>query len=168
MPSVFVIRDANADDAAAIASIYAPYVLTTAITFEETPPDAGEMGARVQKVRDSGLFWFVAEAPNGEVVGYAYSSLFHPRSAYRFSVENSVYVDPRHHRRGAGSALMRCLIDACRGADRRQMIALIGDSANQPSLKLHSGLGFQTVGILSNVGFKFGRWIDVAVMQLPL
>jgi L-amino acid N-acyltransferase YncA len=164
----FAIRDATVDDAGAIAQIYAPYVLTTCITFEETAPAAGEMRARMQKVLDSGLPWYVAEAPDAVVLGFAYAGLFHPRSAYRYTVENTVYVDSDHLRRGVGMALMQRLIEECSRRGYRQMVALIGDSGNEPSIRLHEKLGFRPVGVLSDVGFKFGRWIGVPLMQRPL
>ena len=164
----FALRDAAPDDAAAIAKIYAPYVLTTCITFEEVVPSTDEIRARMQKVLDSGLPWYVAEAPDGTILGYAYAAPFHPRSAYRFTVENAVYVDSPHLRRGIGSALMRRLIAECARRGFRQMVALIGDTANEASIRLHEKLGFRNVGVLTGVGFKFDRWLGVPLMQLPL
>ena len=156
------------DDAAAIAQIYAPYVLTTSITFEEIAPDADEMRARIQKVLESGLPWYVAEAPDRTILGYAYAGLFHPRSAYRYTVENSVYVAADRVNRGVGLAMMRDLIRECTALGYRQMIAVIGDSTNEGSLRLHTRLGFRTIGHQLAVGLKFGRWVDVVEMQLAL
>lgn len=162
------IRDAIPADAGAIAKIYAHYVETTCVTFEETAPPAGEILARMQKVMQAGLPWYAAETPGGEVVGYAYASPFHPRSAYRFTLENSVYVDPTHVGAGIGTALMNRLMDECARRGYRQMIALIGDRANDASIRLHAGLGFEPIGALSGVGLKFGRWADAVLMQRPL
>jgi phosphinothricin acetyltransferase len=164
----FALRDAAPDDAAAIAEIYAHYVLTTCITFEETVPSAGEIRARMQKVLDAALPWYVAEAPDRTILGYAYAAPFHPRSAYRFTVENAVYVDSAHLRRGIGSALMQRLIAESARRGFRQMVALIGDTANEASIRLHEKLGFRNVGVLTGVGFKFDRWLGVPLMQLPL
>ena len=159
------IRNAKPDDSGAIAAIYGFYVLTTCSSFEETPPDSGEIRARMHKVVASGLPWLVAEDPEGNVVGYAYASPFHTRCAYRFTVENSVYVDSAHLRRGIATQLMRQLMADCEALGYRQMIAVIGDSANDASIWLHSGLGFERAGALTNVGFKFGRWVNTVMMQ---
>jgi L-amino acid N-acyltransferase YncA len=165
----FQLRDARADDAPAIAAIYDPYVRTTCFTFEEVPPDPDEIVSRMRKVRAAGLPYYVAEGPNHSVVGYAYASLFHARAAYRYSVENSVYIASDRIRQGIGTALMQRLIAQCTTLGFRQMIALIGvDQTNPASIGLHSRLGFKSVGTLSAVGWKFGRWIDVAEMQLTL
>jgi phosphinothricin acetyltransferase len=164
----FALRDAAPGDAAAIAKIYAPYVLTTCITFEETVPSVGEIRARMQKVLDSGLPWYVAEAPDRTILGYAYAAPFHPRSAYRFTIENAVYVDSAHLRHGIGTALMQGLIAECARRGYRQMVALIGDTANEASIRMHEKLGFRSVGVLTGVGFKLDRWIGVPLMQLPL
>ena len=156
------------DDAPAIAQIYAPYVLTTCVTFEEIAPAADEIRARMQKVLDAGLPWYVAEAPDRTILGYAYAGPFHPRSAYRYTVENSVYVDSAHLRRGIGTALMQRLIEECGQRGYRQMVALIGETDNRASIRLHEKLGFKPVGLLSDAGFKFSRWSSVTLMQRPL
>lgn len=162
------LRDASFDDAQAIAQIYAHYVLTTCASFEEIPPPAAEIATRMNKVAQSGLLWCVAEIPRGCVVGFAYAAPFHTRPAYRYSVEDSVYVDPNYLRRGVATALMKRLIGECVRRGYRQMVALIGDSANEASIGLHARLGFGHVGMLSSVGFKLGRWVDVTLMQLAL
>ncbi|HEX5280532.1 MAG TPA: GNAT family N-acetyltransferase [Micropepsaceae bacterium] len=162
------LRDAGFDDAQAIAQIYAHYVLTSCSTFEETPPEPGEIRTRLAEISRGGFPWFVAELSDGPVVGYAYAHAFNPRAAYRFTVENSVYVHPQHLRRGVGTALMRRLIEECETRGFRQMIALIGDSANDASRRLHASLGFSNAGVLPAVGFKFEHWVDVVLMQLPL
>lgn len=156
------------DDAAAIAQIYAPYVLTTCVTFEEIQPAADEIRVRIQKVLDLRLPWYVAEAPNHTILGYAYAGPFHPRSAYRYTVENSVYVASAHLRRGIGTALMQRLIKECGRRGYRQMVALIAPADNHASIVLHEKLGFKPVGLLSDVGFKFNRWSSVILMQRPL
>ena len=162
------LRDVDLDDAQAIARIYAHYVLTSCATFEEMPPDSGEIRIRITETTRAGYPWIVAESPSGNIAGYAYATAFKTRSAYRFTVENSVYVAQEHLRRGIGTALMRRLIVECERRGFRQMIAVIGDSANVASRHLHSRLGFSDTGILSGVGYKFGRWADAVLMQLPL
>ena len=164
----FPLRDATPDDMDAVARIYAHYVRTSVYTFEEVPPTAEEMRARLQRVRENGLPWRVAEGSGGAVIGYAYAGPFRARSAYRYTVENSVYVAADQARRGLGSALMRDLIVACTRLGYRQMMAVIGDSANEASIRLHARLGFRAIGNEAAVGFKFGRWIDVVQMQLAL
>ena len=166
--SALSLRDATADDMAEIARIYAHYVKTTCFTFEEMPPSAEEMNARVRRVRESGLPWRVAQGETGAVIGYAYAAAFRARSAYRYTVENSVYVAVDQVRRGVGTALMRDLIRDCAARGYRQMMAVIGDRDNEGSLTLHTRLGFRMIGQERAVGLKFGRWVDVVQMQLAL
>lgn len=161
------IRPAAPDDAAALAAIYAPHVLDGTATFETEPPDAAEMGARLARVRQAGWPWFVAEVA-GEIAGYAYLTQFRDRAAYRHSGETSIYLDARFHRQGVGRALMEALVEAARGADFRQLFAVIGDSGNAASIGLHAALGFERAGLLRAAGFKFGRWLDVVYMQKSL
>jgi L-amino acid N-acyltransferase YncA len=161
------LRDATPRDAVAIAAIYGPYVQTSTFSFEGIPPDADEMTTRMKKIAEAGLPYLVAES-EGRVAGYAYASAFHTRSAYRFTVENSVYVAPQSTRAGTGTLLMRRLIAECAGRGLRQMIARIGDGENIASIALHEKLGFRRIGELRGVGFKFGRWVDVVEMQLVL
>ena len=163
-----VLRDATPDDAHAIGALYGHYVRTSPATFEEEAPDDGEIRSRLAAISSAGLPWRVALGPDGAVAGYAYAALYRTRTAYRYTVENSVYVAPIALCRGIGSALMRDLIARCTHAGFRQMLAVIGDSANEASIRLHAKLGFETVGIHRAVGFKFGRWIDVVHMQLAL
>lgn len=162
-----MIRDARPQDASAIAGIYGHYVETTAFSFEETPPSTEEMAARMAKIVEAGLPYLVAEK-DGLVAGYAYASPFHVRSAYRFTVENSVYIAPEQAGQGLGTALMQKLIADCAAKGYRQMIARIGDAGNISSLRLHRKLGFRPVGELKAVGLKFGRWVDVVELQLAL
>ncbi len=163
-----IIRPASAGDAAAIAAIYAPEVLTGTASFETEAPSAADMAARIDKVITAGWPWLVAEA-DGAILGYAYAAQFRDRAAYAQTCENSVYVAAAAHRRGVGMALLAALADAARNAGFREMIAVIGDgSGNTASRRLHAACGFRDVGLLTNVGRKFGRWLDVAYMQKTL
>ncbi len=166
-PPSLHLRDAAAEDMEEVARIYAHYVRTSCYTFEEVSPTADDMRARLRQVRQNGLPWRVVES-RGAVIGYVYAAAFRLRSAYRYTVENSVYVAPDQAHRGAGMALMRDLIRECTALGYRQMIAVIGDSANEASIRLHTRLGFRTIGHEVAVGQKFGRWIDVVQMQLAL
>ncbi|UFN46997.1 N-acetyltransferase family protein [Roseomonas sp. OT10] len=162
------IRDAADTDIPAIAAIYAHHVLHGTGTFEETPPDEAEMGRRLAKVREGGWAWLVAEDDAGDVVGYAYYAPFHPRSAYRFAAEDSIYVRDDVRGQGVGKALVAELLARAERAGFRQMMAVIGDSENIGSIGLHVSLGFRQTGVLKAVGLKFGRWIDVVYMQRAL
>jgi len=161
------VRDAEARDIAAIQAIYARHVLEGLASFEEVPPEAGEIGARMQGVRALGLPYLVAER-DGEVAGYAYATLYRARSGYRYTLEDSVYVREGLGGRGIGEMLLRALIARCSQGKWRQMVAVIGDSANAASIGLHASAGFLRVGTLRSVGFKFGRWVDSVLMQRPL
>lgn len=161
------VRDATARDMAAIAGIYSHYVLNSAATFESEPPGAAEMEERWLGVLGKGLPYLVSEL-KGMVVGYTYASLYRPRYAYRFTVESSVYVRADCVGEGMGRILMEELISACEEKGFRQMLAVIGDSANAASIRLHERLGFRRVGVLECVGFKFERWVDTVFMQRPL
>jgi L-amino acid N-acyltransferase YncA len=163
-----VIRDGRAEDADAIARIYAHYVRTSLATFEEEPPQSAEMRRRIENVQRAGLPWRVTADITGTVTAYAYATLYRTRSAYRYTLENSVYVAADHHREGLGSALMRDVIDRCAQLGYRQMLAVIGDSANAASIGLHERLGFRLIAVHPDIGFKFGRWVDVVHMQLAL
>lgn len=162
-----VVREAREDDIAAVQAIYAWYVARTAASFEEDSPDVAEMIRRWRDVTGRGLPYLVADC-DGEILGYAYAGPWRTRSAYRFTIEDSIYVAPMTVRRGIGRALLGALIDRCAGLGYRQMIAVIGDSANLSSIGLHRSLGFRQEGILRGVGLKFGRWVDVVIMHRPL
>jgi phosphinothricin acetyltransferase len=162
------LRDATPDDMERVARIYGHYVETTVYTFEEVPPTGEEMRRRLSQLRQSGLPWRVAEASGGVVIGYAYAGPFRARSAYRYTLENSVYIAHDQARRGVGMALMRDVIRLSAAAGYRQMMAVIGDSANEASIRLHGRLGFRMIGCEPAVGLKFGRWVDVVQMQLAL
>lgn len=167
--SGFAVRDSVEGDIAEIAAIYAHYVSTGLASFEEEPPDAAELGRRRAEFLGRGYPHLVAaSAPVGGVLGYAYASPYRARSAYRFSVENSVYVAPGQARRGIGGQLLTTLIERCTVARFRQMVAVIGDSANAASIGLHEAHGFRRVGVLTAIGFKHGRWVDSVLMQLSL
>ena len=152
---------------AAITAIYDHAVRTGTGSFEIDPPDAAEMARRRQDVLAKGLPYLVAETAAG-VMGYAYASPFRPRPAYRFSVENSVYVHPEARGQGLGALLLAELIARCTDWGARQMLAVIGDSANAASVALHTRLGFTPAGRFENVGRKFDRWLDVVLMQRTL
>ena len=161
------MRPAQPDDIAAIHPIYAHHVLNGLASFEEQPPSPEELRRRYDDVTSRGLPYVVAEF-GGMVGGYGYCSLYRSRSAYRYSLEDSVYVRPDMQGRGVGAALLGELIRRCEALDYRQLIAVIGDSANTPSIALHASLGFLRVGTLRSAGFKFGRWVDSVIMQRPL
>ena len=161
------VRDARAADLAAVQAIYAHHVLRGLATFEEVPPSVDELIERRAAVVGAGLPYLVAEHA-GAVVGYSYASAYRPRPAYRYAIEDSVYVADGLAGRGVGAALLAALLARCEAGPWRQMIAIIGDSGNAASIALHRRLGFQTVGTLTAVGFKLGRWVDSVVMQRAL
>jgi len=161
------IRPATEADLSSITAIYEQAVRFGTATFELIPPDLAEMTRRYRVLADGGFPYFVAVL-DGRVVGYAYAGPYRPRPAYRFTVENSVYLDPAAHRRGIGLRLMERLIAECEASGFRQMIAVIGDSANAGSIGLHRRSGFQMIGTHPSVGLKFGRWLDTVMMQLAL
>jgi phosphinothricin acetyltransferase len=161
------IRPATEADLPVITRIYEHAVLHGTATFELTPPDRAEMTRRFRSLTDGGFPYFVGVL-DGRLGGYAYAGPYRPRPAYRFTVENSIYLDPAIHRRGVGLLLLRRLIDECEKRGYRQMIAVIGDSANAGSVGVHAACGFHMIGTHPNVGLKFGRWLDTVMMQLPL
>jgi phosphinothricin acetyltransferase len=163
-----VIRASDTHDLPAIAAIYRHHVTTGLASFEETPPDAGELARRREAVLDAGLPWLVATGPDGALLGYAYAGLYRPRSAYRYTVEDSIYVAPGQTGRGVGRALLAALIADTEAKGYRQMMAVIGDSANLASMGVHRACGFIEAGRLRAVGFKFGRWVDSVLMQRAL
>jgi L-amino acid N-acyltransferase YncA len=161
------IRPTTAADLPAITEIYEQAVLYGTATFELIPPDLNEMTRRFGVLMEGGFPYFVA-ALDGRVVGYAYAGAYRPRPAYRFTVENSVYLRPAIHRRGIGMQLLQRLIDESEACGYRQMIAVIGDSTNAGSIGVHRRCGFQMIGTHPDVGFKFGRWLDTVMMQRAL
>ena len=165
--SAIAVRDAADADMEAVAAIYAHHVLHGLATFEEVPPSVEELTARRQAVVAAGLPWLVAEADGG-IAGYAYATPYRPRAAYRYAIEDSVYVENGLGGRGVGSALLGALISRCEVGPWRQMLAVIGDSGNEGSIALHRRMGFAHVGTFVSVGFKHGRWVDTVLMQRPL
>jgi phosphinothricin acetyltransferase len=165
--SELVVRASTADDVGEIARIYGHWVLNSSATFELEAPTREEMARRRAAILELGLPYLTAEE-NGRIAGYAYASAYRPRRAYRFTVEDSIYVDPQQGGRGCGRALMAALIAECQRGAWRQMIAVIGDSGNAASIGLHERFGFRRVGTLVAVGFKFNRWVDTVLMQREL
>jgi phosphinothricin acetyltransferase len=165
--SELTTRAATRADVEAITAIYAGEVLEGTATFEVIPPDEAEMAFRLEKITAAGLPYLVAERA-GVVVGYAYASPYHVRPAYRPTVEDSIYIAAGSRGTGVGGALLGALLADCTALDLRQMIALIGDSNNAASFRLHKAAGFEQVGVLKSVGYKHNRWLDVVVMQRPL
>jgi L-amino acid N-acyltransferase YncA len=162
-----LIRDSRDDDVAAIQSVYAHHVLHGTGSFELEPPAVDEMRARRADVLGNGFPFLVAEA-DGRVLGYAYANLFRTRPAYRFTVEDSVYVAEEARGTGVGRRLLVALVARCELAGCRQMLAVIGDSFNTASIALHARCGFRFAGTMRATGWKHGRWLDTVVMQKEL
>jgi L-amino acid N-acyltransferase YncA len=161
------IRDCGLDDLAAVQEISAHYALETTVTFEEETPSLADWQARWEGVAQLALPFLVAEA-DGRVLGYAYCTRWRPRPAYRFTVEDSVYVAPDAGGRGIGTFLLRALLDRCRAAGVRQVLAVIAAPGDVASVRLHERCGFTEAGRLTAVGFKHGRWLDTVLMQCGL
>jgi L-amino acid N-acyltransferase YncA len=162
-----LIRPVAAADIPAITAIYDHAVRHGTASFELEPPDAAEMARRRQALVDGGFPYLVAET-DGTLAGYAYAGPYRPRPAYRWSVEDSVYVAPALQRRGVGRTLLDRLVAAAEQRGFRQMIAVIGDSTQTPSIELHRAAGFHMIGTVEHVGHKFGRWLDTVLMQRAL
>src|SRR5689334_7814036 len=150
-----------------VQEIYAGHVLRGTGSFEEVPPDFGETCSRRDAAAEAGLPYLVAQR-DAALIGFAYATRYRPRSAYRYTAEDSVYLDPSAVRLGAGRTLLAKVLDLSRAAGYREMIAVIGDSGNVASIGLHKALGFRHVGTFANVGLKFGRWLDTVLMQRSL
>ena len=163
-----IIRPACEQDIAAITAIYRHHVLNSTGTFEVEPPSDGEMSRRRQDVLGKGLPYLVAVDETGQVLGYAYANWFKPRPAYRFSAEDSIYVAESARGQRIGALLLHALCEACQAAGVRKLIAVIGDSDNAASIGVHAGRGFSHAGTLSSVGWKFGRWLDIVMMDKSL
>lgn len=161
------VRDARDSDMAAVQMIYGPYVTHSTGTFEEYPPSVEQMTERFHTVTSAGYPYLVAEI-DGAIGGFTYGSQFRLRSAYRYTVEDSIYMAPEHAGRGIGRVLLGELIARCSAAGFRQMIAMVGDSANARSLQLHQRMGFTREAVLTNIGFKHGRWVDMVLMKRAL
>src|SRR5271166_4095783 len=162
-----VIRPSREGDVAEIAAIYRYHVLCGLASFEEIPPDPEELATRRRDILGRGLPYLVAERL-GRVLGYCYAGPYRTRSAYRFTLEDSIYVDQAEVGRGLGKALLATVLDRCTNLGYRQMVAVIGGSDTWPSIRLHAALGFTRTGTLPAVGFKFGSWVDIVVMQRAL
>ena len=162
-----VIRPSREGDVGQIAAIYRHHVLHGLASFEEIPPDADELAARRRAILARGLPYLVAERSK-RVLGYCYAGPYRLRSAYRFALEDSIYIDQAEVRRGLGRGLLTTLLDRCAELGYRQMVAVIGGSDTWPSIRLHAALGFTRVGTLPAVGFKFGGWVDIVLMQRAL
>jgi phosphinothricin acetyltransferase len=166
--SSLLIRDAKASDLDRITEIYADAVANGTASYELEPPARAEMGSRFASLKDGG-FPYIAAEDDGVLVGYAYAGPFRPRPAYRFIVEDSIYLAPEAKGRGVGRRLLERLIKEAESSGFRQMIAVIGDgSPDSPSVKLHERLGFRHSGMLQGSGYKHGRWLDTVFMQLSL
>jgi len=162
------LRDATADDLAAITALYGREVVHGSATFELEPPTPDEMARRFAAVKRLGLPWLTAEV-DGAFAGYAYASPFRPRPAYRYGVEGSIYIEETARGRGVGRALLKALIERARDMGLRHIIGAISDSeTSAASIGLHGSLGFREVGVYRQVGWKFDRWLDVTLMQLDL
>jgi phosphinothricin acetyltransferase len=162
-----IVRAATEADAQALAAIYGDAVLNGFGTFEEVAPSPTDMEARRQAIASQGLPYLVAEE-DGRVLGFAYAAPFRPRAAYRYTLEDSVYVAPEAAGKGVGRAVLTAVIEACEALGVRQLMAVIGDSGNAASIGLHRSLGFEQTGVGKSVGFKHGRWVDIVHMQKPL
>lgn len=174
-----LIRDAVVADMARVAAIYAHYVATSVATFEVDPPPPDYWHDRLAELTERNLPFLVAEETEeteetedaegtGDILGYSFASPWRPRPAYRFTTEDSVYVAPGQGGRGIGSALLKPLLDQCAAAGVRRMIAVIADTGDGASRKLHARFGFTEAGVLNEVGYKHGRWIDTLLMQREL
>jgi L-amino acid N-acyltransferase YncA len=162
-----VIRPSRETDVTEIATIYGYHVLHGLASFEEVPPGFDEIASRRRDILARGLPYLVAER-SGRVLGYCYAGPYRIRSAYRFTVEDSIYIDQTEAGRGLGRALLAALLDRCTELGYRQMVAVVGGSDTWPSIRLHAALGFTRVGVLPAVGFKFGLWVDIVLMQRGL
>jgi phosphinothricin acetyltransferase len=161
------VRDCTRDDLPEVREIYALEVREGTASFELEPPGLAEMATRFAAIAAAGLPYLVVEL-DGRIAGYAYAGPYRPRPAYRYTVEDSVYVARFARRQGVGRALLEAVIERATAQGTRQMVAIIGDSAHLASIELHRRAGFRLVGTLENVGWKFGRWLDTVIMQRPL
>ncbi len=162
-----LIRDSRPEDVSAIHKIYAFSVTNGTGSFDETPPSCAEMAIKHESLTEKGLPFLVAEH-RGQIVGFAYAGPFRPRSAYRYTLEDSVYVGPEVRGLGVGRSLLSALVTRCRALGYHQLVAVIGDSDNHGSIKAHAAAGFEHMGQLNNVGLKFGKWLDIVFMQCVL
>lgn len=162
-----IIRPRSDADMPTITQIYGHHVLNGASSWELSPPDVAEMTNRAHAMEANNFPYFVAEV-DGEIAGYSYAGAYRPRPAYRYTVENSVYINDQLRRGGIGTALLQKLIDECTALGFRQMIGIVGDSQNLQSIRFHEKMGFSHMGTVKNIGFKFDRWMDQVILQRPL
>ena len=162
-----IIRSSRVEDVPRFAAIYAHHVLNGLASFEEVPPEPQEIARRRGDILARGLPYLAAEA-DGKVLGYCYAGPFRPRVAYRYTLEDSIYIDPAAVGRGIGRKLLSGVLARCEELGYRQMVAVIGGRETIPSIRLHAALGFTEIGLLTGVGFKFGRWVDSVLMQRAL
>jgi L-amino acid N-acyltransferase YncA len=162
-----VIRPSRETDVPEITAIYAFHVLHGLASFEELPPDVDDIASRRRDIVGHGLPYLIAER-SARVLGYCYASPYRTRSAYRFTLEDSIYIDQAEVGHGLGRALLAAVLDHCAELGYRQMVAVIGGSDTWPSIRLHAALGFTRIGVLPAVGFKFGSWVDIVLMQRAL
>ncbi len=167
LPMSFILRDATLSDIPAVTEIYRESVLNGVASYEMTPPDEAEMASRFSVITGNGYPYIAAVDADGILLGYAYASAFRTRTAYRFMVEDSIYLAPQARGRGVGKALLAELIRLCTGLGFRQMVAVIG-GAHPASVAVHRAAGFEHGGLMKGTGFKHGRWLDTIIMQLPL
>ncbi len=161
------IRPSTEKDVPAITGIYAHYVHTSTATYELEPPTPNEMSARRSNILALGLPYLAAEQES-KILGYAYAGQYRPRSGYQYTIEDSVYIHPEHQGQRIGQSLLTALIETCEQGPWRQMMAVIGDTANTASMRLHERHGFRSIGTLYSVGWKFNRWVDSTLMLRPL
>jgi L-amino acid N-acyltransferase YncA len=166
--SAHALREAVPSDVPRLTEIYAHAVLNGTASFELVPPTEAEMRARFETLTSQGYPYIVAVDGGGRVIGYAYAGPFRMRPAYRWSVEDSIYIAPEVQGRGVGRALLLRLLELCDAKGFRQMIAVIGGADHAPSIRMHERAGFRTIGIFQGSGFKFGAWIDTVFMQIQI
>ena len=162
-----ILRDALESDMQAIYDIYADEVLHGVSSWEEQPPSVAELAGRFRNIVNNAFPYRVAEY-QGKAVGYAYASAYRPRSGYRYTVENTIYIHPEYRGLGLGRLLLEDLVSICEAKGYRQMVAVIGDSANHVSIEFHNRMGFTRAGVIKSIGFKHGRWMDSVIMQRRL
>jgi phosphinothricin acetyltransferase len=164
----YEIRDAEPRDIPYMREIYNHYVANTTVTFDEKPLGLAEMRRKYKTVADLGYPWLVAVSPGGTVLGYAYVTPWKPKAAYRYTVENSIYLGPASTGKGLGAALMKVLLARSKAAGIREVVAVIADRGADASIRLHQRFGFKDIGHMGKVGFKFGRWLGTVLMQKSL
>lgn len=167
-PFAFSLRDATERDIPYMLEIYNHYVANSTVTFDEEPQTLTEMRAKFRTLRERGYPWLVAVSPSGQILGYALLAPWKPKAAYRFTVENSIYLGPASTGKGLGTALMAELLDRGRAAGLKEVVAVIADRGAEASIRLHESFGFKDIGHMGKVGFKFGRWLGTVLMQKSL